>query len=542
MIVCSRTILDETYLKMETAASSGDASAFVEALIASLEASSVVVDLTATSEGDAPEYGDPLVRAKDLLSSSLRIVGQKITQQAKDVVDGASKAADNFTFLKLVDVSFLEPRGRFTASFSSNGLLLEGKSANCFVPWENVSHAASLPSSTSTKKEGEDLLALRVSPAVKCSGKDLGGILLSLNKCLGTPIKVMMPTVAAAGGAPDSPPPHTLEEGIAAAMVPKLVQMLWKNKVVIPRKDIFQSVSLGPGGQTKPYLRCHKGVNEGAIYLISSGVVFVKPLLFLPAEGIASLSAGRGGGSGQTRYVDLKIEMADDSEYEFVNIEREELPALQNYVKGYLEERAKEEAERKLKIKRESGEGGDEADDDSDDEDDDDWDEDDEEDDDGSDDDSDDSGNSDGEVDDDDDDSSKGSAKKTKAKAKAKDKEKSKGKDKDKAKDKTKTKNKDVPTTKTGSKSPKSRSSASKSDKQQLPAAGACSSMNVVDISENEAKEDEAEDIKENFRPPLPEEGDTGLGWGGVLSSSGSGSGLDDPPAKRARVDEVSEA
>lgn len=66
--------------------------------------------------------------------------------------------------------------------------------------------------------------------------------------------------------------------------------------------------------------------------------------------------------------------------------------------------------------------------------------------------------------------------------------------------------------------------------------------MIVVDISENEAKEDVAEGIKENYRPPLPEAGGTGLGWGGSLSSTGSGGGLDDPPAKRARTDEVSDA
>ena len=80
---------------------------------------------------------------------------------------------------------------------------------------------------------------------------------------------------------------------------------------------------------------------EGVIYPLECGVVFIKPTLFLPAEEIASINAGRGGGSGQTRFVDLIIETAsDDKAHEFTNIDREELPALQKYVKGYLEARA----------------------------------------------------------------------------------------------------------------------------------------------------------------------------------------------------------
>lgn len=81
----------------------------------------------------------------------------------------------------------------------------------------------------------------------------------------------------------------------------------------------------------------------------------MKPLLFIPAEDISSLTAGRGGGSGNTRYVDLKIETVDDKEYEFTNIERDELPALQNYVKEYLEARSKKEAAMaKKKAKKEA--------------------------------------------------------------------------------------------------------------------------------------------------------------------------------------------
>lgn len=105
-----------------------------------------------------------------------------------------------------------------------------------------------------------------------------------------------------------------------------------KNVLVdVPRLDLFQSVV-----KQKPYLLCYKGIQEGALYPLKSGVVFIKPLLFIPADEIAAISAGRGGGTGSTRYVDLQIETSDEKQHEFTNIERDDLPSLQNYVKGKL--------------------------------------------------------------------------------------------------------------------------------------------------------------------------------------------------------------
>lgn len=409
---------------MDAAGRSGDAPAFVESLLLALasdaSAEGGVVDLTSgTSSSGTSGASSCLNRARDLLTSSLRIVTQKLAKQIKDEISVDAKAGGNEqVFLKMEDVQCFEPRGRFNASFTANGLLLEGKNANGFIPWESVSHVSAFPSNATTKKEGEDMLAMRLSPAVKFAGKDMSGVLFSLSKCLGTPVTATLRVAAAvdtgAGGA------AATVQGTHAVVVPQVIAELWGRPVVAPRKELFQSVSTGPGGATRPYLRCHRGVQEGAIYPLSNGVVFVKPLLFLPAEEIASLTAGRGGGSGQTRYVDLKIETADDKVHEFVNIEREELPALQAYVKGYLETRAKEaELRRKEEKKKEGGvDGAGDDDDDDDSEDDEDFDPDasDDEDDD----DSDASGNSDGEVDDDDDNSKVSEADAAPAKKKAK--------------------------------------------------------------------------------------------------------------------------
>ena len=69
-----------------------------------------------------------------------------------------------------------------------------------------------------------------------------------------------------------------------------------------PQTSLFSTVR-----ENKSYLKCYRGTQEGAIYPLQCGIVFIKPLLYIPTEEIASLSAGRGGGAGNTRYVDLIV-------------------------------------------------------------------------------------------------------------------------------------------------------------------------------------------------------------------------------------------
>ena len=469
----------------------GDAGRFVDALLAAISQSEEqgILDLTSSelssssqsssgSSSNSKEVAD-LNKVKDFMAASLRIVSQKLAKQIKEeATDDAKCGGNGQIWLKMDDLQCFEPRGRFNASFTSSGLLLEGKNANGFIPWESVSHVSAFPSNATTKKEGEDLLAMRLSPAVKFAGKDMSGILFNLSKCLGTPIKATLPASALHGR-------HeaTAIEGIHSAVVPQAIEALWGKAVVAPRKELFQTIGMGPGGATRPYLRCHKGVQEGAIYPLSNGVVFVKPLLFLPAEEIASLSAGRGGGSGQTRYVDLKIETADDKVFEFVNIEREELPALQGYVKGYLEARAKEANAEKARAKRE--EGGEcnasaDDDDDSDSEEDEDFDPDASEDDDDDDSDADDDDDN-SDVSDDEDAGAPGPAKKRKRERKraAKKSKKSKGKS-----PKKKTLKKASPGQKENKHPPASTASSSRS-------SSSSSSSSIAPSADNEMKVDE---------------------------------------------------
>lgn len=302
------------------------------------------------------EVGDETVqlnKLRDLLTDSIKTVNNLILGQAQAAVSDIAGDLGGEVFLELPDTQFFEPRGRFKTTMSSAGLLLEGKSASCFITWDNITHAVTFPAYQTTKKEGEDLVAIRIEPGtVKYNGKDLKYLLWNLGKSLGKPVKCTNEACPV--------------DGTESVVVTALLEHLWRKGLTRPRQELFQTIA---AKDAKPYLRCYKGTQEGAIYPLECGVVFIKPTLFLPAENIASLTAGRGGGSGQTRYVDLVIETADDAMHEFTNIEREQLPALQGYVKGYLEMRKKAEEEAERARKAANGEEMDEEDSDEDDDD-----------------------------------------------------------------------------------------------------------------------------------------------------------------------------
>jgi len=325
----------------------------IKAAMQSGNADELVSELKNMLGADVGDETEKLNKLRDILTDSIKAINNLILGQAKAEVSEIAGDLAGETYLELPDAQFLEPRGRFKMTMSTAGMFLEGKSASCFITWDNITHAVTFPAYQTTKKEGEDLVAIRIDPGtVKYNGKDLKYLLWNLGKSLGKPVKCTNEACPV--------------DGTESVVVTTLLEFLWRKELTRPRSELFQTIA---AKDAKSYLLCYKGTQEGAIYPLECGVVFIKPTLFLPAEKIASLSAGRGGGSGQTRYVDLKIETADDEVYEFTNIEREQLPALQGYVKGYLEMRKKAEEEAERARKAASGEEPDEDDSDEDDDD-----------------------------------------------------------------------------------------------------------------------------------------------------------------------------
>ena len=260
---------------MEAAFASNKPEDFVEALLRTLP---------------SPPSSEALRSVKELLTKSVTLVNNKLTALERETVDLSADASETFT-ATYPDVQFLEPRGRFTLKIGTSTIVVDGKGGNGSIPVSKITHLCLLPSHTSSKKEGEDYLVVMFSEPIKICGKPMNNLLLNLSKAVPKPKS-------------GEPVP---EEGSEAAMTEsRRIGLAFKNatglKVYLPNPRLFTSTS-----QQRPFLRCHKGVQEGAIYPLACGMVFIKPLIFIGTDDIASFTAGRGGGSGNTRFVDIQV-------------------------------------------------------------------------------------------------------------------------------------------------------------------------------------------------------------------------------------------
>ena len=241
-------------------------------------------------------------------------------------------------YLHQETASFVEPRGKFSAKITSTGLLLEGKST-CFVAWNMISNAFLIPAWQTTKKDGEDLLVFHTSdPIIKSDNKKISNFVWTLGKDMKKPLDVT------------STMPTGLDSingfGTESDVISRIFAFVWGAPLDVPKTGVFSSLV----GKSKPYVQCYKGTSNGALYPLASGILFFKPVLFLHCSDIEGIVAGRGG-SAQTRYIDLKVE-ALGKEYEFTNIDRDELPAFTGYVQYVLKNSQKQHAKALKRIQQ----------------------------------------------------------------------------------------------------------------------------------------------------------------------------------------------
>ena len=153
-------------------------------------------------------------------------------------------------YIVIPDAQWTEPRGRFAVSISGEGILLEGKAMSSFIPWQNMSHYTCVPNKASIKKEGEELMAFLLSEPVKCNSKDTKTFLWNLSKSVMKEVSATNPS--------------------STSLVTTLIPTLRKMAIVTPNKELFQSVT-----QQRPYLNSYKNIQEGALYPLKNGVIFL---------------------------------------------------------------------------------------------------------------------------------------------------------------------------------------------------------------------------------------------------------------------------
>lgn len=224
---------------------------------------------------------------KVLLNKMVSEVTAKISDLNKLVLQQSVQSCEGSLLLEAKNIQCFEPRGRFDLKVSSDMMILEGKQFSVVVPIENISQLICIPSFMSAKREGEDYLAFKLFNAVSVNGKGSTQLLLNLAKNKNSTLITSCVDIS-----------QSIDESSA---VRSALSKVTKKTISIPNPALFSSIR-----DQKPYLKCYRGTQEGAIYPLRCGVVFVKPLLFIPLEEIASLTAGRGG-CGSTRYVDLIV-------------------------------------------------------------------------------------------------------------------------------------------------------------------------------------------------------------------------------------------
>lgn len=148
-------------------------------------------------------------------------------------------------------------QGKFKTSFGRNGICLQGNNSGCFVPWESITHALFVPSHFSTKKDGENLLALHlcddgVKYTTSTNSKNIYNVLLPLQKG-NSNLSITFEGIT--------------HEGNESVIIGKLFEKLQQESCTRcsslifdrPQKDIFLTA------QGTPFLKCFKGIQEGTV-------------------------------------------------------------------------------------------------------------------------------------------------------------------------------------------------------------------------------------------------------------------------------------
>lgn len=226
---------------------------------------------------------EKLIKLKEILGKCSNKITEKLNEESKQSFLSSTSEGDNI--FNLNNAQFNEPRGKFNVIFKEQSLIMNGTSGSYVIEWKMISHLILVPSPTPSTKEGNNLLFFVLSTPVLLKTKKQSMFCWQLNN-------------AGANHSAQYGPVHF--NGKESEVVCGLIEALYGHPLCRPNKTLFQT-STGIS-----FLRCYKGVQEGALYPLEQGILFCKPSIFIPSQQVASIEAGRGG-SALTRYIDLKV-------------------------------------------------------------------------------------------------------------------------------------------------------------------------------------------------------------------------------------------
>jgi hypothetical protein len=189
-------------------------------------------------------------------------------------------------------------------------------------------------------KKGERFLAL----ATATMQKQFNGNTKPQPGC----VMALQPDLKARGKAVQCEPHGTalpaVLSGAMDAVFTQLFTVLTKRKVGKDRRDIFAS-SAG-----KESVKCYRHVNDGVLFPLADGCLFLRPFVFVHRDEMEGLSLAK---SGTGRVFSLNID-TEGEPVEFSQIEKEEEAAFSAYLQQVVKLNAREVKAENTQAKREA--------------------------------------------------------------------------------------------------------------------------------------------------------------------------------------------
>ena len=267
-----------------------------------------------TSVSPEKPMNGPLQQLKQLVATADADQAQALATELKALVKqceqrivDARKAASSQNLGEVrwtADATCLQPRGKATLRVGDNAIVVVNPKDGAVkgeFPFSSMKAAFTLPPTEKSQPSEAATLLLAASvtapkPATKITSKLMQDAFKKASLALTLNDKYSKAT----------PCPGT--SGTLATAVSTQLSTLAKvaNRSLL--KGGKDPMSFKSAISSLPYIKATLGASQGNLHLIDIGILFLKPLVFLPCESIASIDCGRAG-AGNCSSFDLVVEM-----------------------------------------------------------------------------------------------------------------------------------------------------------------------------------------------------------------------------------------
>ena len=300
-----------------------------------------------------------------LLEKALAYTRAKITQDEKTMEVVSTTTTTHGPLLCTLPLqSCLSPRGKFTLAFHESCLILNGntKENTIFsIPYSNVHCLMKLPKMDPVKKNTIAtylfILYMKTPFTVRKSQTRFVAFRVSAlaKETLDITMNLKMNLKMNMKKENDDDDNSISISGQVAHVMSEIFKKSIPHQSIITSAPDRKALETFSSTNGLPYVKCYWKTNDGLLYLLPEGLLFLTPFQFIARGDIEAIQCGRGG-SASSRTFDLQVEGPDDQMVEFTMIEREELPAITEFVKHFAKLKANDEAKKKLKMEKVKGE------------------------------------------------------------------------------------------------------------------------------------------------------------------------------------------